>query len=252
MNNIDKIFVINFNNDNDKWNNCVNQFKTLKIDNYERINCNLINFNSIKKKNYVCFSHNFLKKKKFLDNVENYISFEYSLKMINLDIFKIAKNRNYDQILILEDNFLIKDNFFDNFDNILNEANQNYYGLLYLSNLFKSDNQIRYTDKLIKVYDNHESLAKCVNKRLFDKIIEGLENSKCELDKFFRDNIHKSKMKVNQGKVLNTFIINLQYCICCRIKAKYILSWLEVVIHQLISVKLEIVLYIYLYFIYNN
>ena len=27
---------------------------------------------------------------------------------------------------------------------------------------------------------------------------------------YTRDNIHKSKMKVNQGKVLNTFIINLQ------------------------------------------
>ena len=167
MNYIDKYFVINLNGDDIKWNNCLLEFKKNNIKNFERIIYKIPAYSAINNKFYKNFSHNFLIKKKLIKDIKEYITFEYAIKMAHLKIINNSIQKKYNQIVILEDNFKFKKNFKNNLNNILDDANRCYYGLLYLSNV-NNNNNVKYTDNLSLISDIHETISYCVNSRLFN------------------------------------------------------------------------------------
>ena len=188
---IDKIFVINLNGNEENWNRCLSELKKYKITNYERFIFNIPEFKSIKSKNYKNFSHNFLIKKKLINNIEEYIRFEYAIKMAHLKIIDLSIKKFYNEIIILEDAFAFKDNFNYEIDLILKEANKCYYGLLYLSDIDGKKEFFSYTSKLKIIKEIHETLAYSLSNRLFNIFKKTIINSDCELNKLIREDINE-------------------------------------------------------------
>ena len=188
---IDKIFVINLNGNEENWNRCLLEFKKNNITNFERFIFNIPEFKDIKSKNYRNFSHNFLIKKKIINNIEEYIRFEYAIKIAHLKIIDLSIKKFYNEIIILEDAFSFKNNFNYEIDLILNEANKCYYGLLYLSDIDKKKEFFSYTSKLKIIKEIHETLAYSLSNRLFNIFKKTIINSDCELNKLIRDNINE-------------------------------------------------------------
>ena len=109
MNNIDKIYIINLKERTDRWQNCLQQLNKYNITNFTRFDAIKPALNKI---NPIQYSKNNLKINK------KYIIGALGCKISHLNIIIHAKQNNYKQILILEDDFLLTNNFLDKFSTI--------------------------------------------------------------------------------------------------------------------------------------
>jgi hypothetical protein len=85
---------------------------------------------------------------------------------------------------------------------IFQEAEKNYFGVLYLSDINPTDNKEEYNESLKRIYGIHDNFAVCYNKRIFKKILELINNSSCELDKIFGEHINGKFMVFLSNPVL--------------------------------------------------
>lgn len=200
MNNIDKVFIINYNKE--KLDDCEKLLNTYNINDYEIIKFNDFDFSKANKKEYYNFSHKYLKLKKLISDENQYIKFECFLKYSVKNIINLSILKNYKNIMILEDNFIFSKNFFNDFKKIFQMAEENYFGVLYLSDINPTDNKEEYNESLKRIYGIHDNFAVCYNKRIFKKIIELINNSSCELDKIFGEHINGKFMVFLSNPVL--------------------------------------------------
>jgi hypothetical protein len=208
---IDQIFIINYNSN--KWDDCEKYLIEKNIKNYTKVDFIKKEFNSLDKRKYENFSHKYLKMKNLIKNTNDYIQFEYFLKETHLNIINISIEKKYNNILVLEDNFSFIDNFNDKFSNILKDAENNYFGFLYLSDLELNSEKIFYNDNLFKINGIHDTFAICYNKRIFNNLKISIEESKCEYDKLLFSKFIKKYMVFVSNSILivkrdNNNIIN--------------------------------------------
>jgi len=177
MNNIDKIYIINLKERNNRWKKCVEQLSKYNITNYER-------FDAIKpdlsKINPIQYSKNNLKINK------KYIIGALGCKLSHLNIITDAKLNNYKQILILEDDFLLTNNFIEKFSNISENIQTHNINIdmLYLGFSIVRQNPYKNTviNNLKKLTNGHTTHAYILNQSFYNTIIDEIANCYCEVD----------------------------------------------------------------------
>lgn len=187
MNNkFDKIFIINLDHRTDRWEQCVEQLKKYKITNYERFSAIKPNLNDYPKEYYN--RYNCPKRD------PHYKIGALGCKLSHYEIIKLSKERNYKNIVILEDDFLIKENIEDIFEKSFQELDFEWH-MLYLGGNHitkpqKIENKI-YLHKCIETYTTH---AYCMNYKLFDICLKMMNKSGSEIDVFYSKLQNKFKI----------------------------------------------------------
>lgn len=174
---IDQIYIINLKNRTDRWNICKEQLIKNNITNYKR-------FDAIRpdltKVNPIHYSKNNMKLSK------NYITGALGCKLSHLSVINDAKVNNYSKILILEDDFLLCNNFIEKYNNTIQNIDKNNinYNMLYLGFSIVRDNP--YIDTKInnlKILKNaHTTHAYILDKSFYDTIINEINTCYCEID----------------------------------------------------------------------
>lgn len=177
MNCIDHIYIINLESRSDRWQMCLEQLIKYNIKNYQRFNAIRPDLTKI---NPIEYSKNNMKLSK------NYIIGALGCKLSHLSIINDAKNHNYNKILILEDDFLLCNNFIEKYNNIIKNIQENNinYNMLYLGfslvrkNVFIDTN----INNLKKLTNAHTTHAYILDKSFYDIIINEINSCYCELD----------------------------------------------------------------------
>ena len=177
MNNVDKIYIINLNHRTDRWNECIKQLNKYNITNYERFNAIRNNFDDIHPNYY---------KNNNMKHSVNYIVGSMGCKFSHYNIIKNAKKNNYNNILILEDDFLFCDSFIDRYNKIMSDIEKEKIdvNMLYLG--FSIVRKDPYTDTVLpdlkKLNSAHTTHAYILKKNFYDTILNEIENCHCEID----------------------------------------------------------------------
>lgn len=104
----------------------------------------------------------------------------------HLKIIHHAKQNNYKQILILEDDFLLTNNFVDKLSTIYNKIrSQNIHiDMLYLGFSIIRKNAYENTtiENLKKVISGHATHAYILNQSFYNTVISEISNCYCEID----------------------------------------------------------------------
>jgi len=146
MNHIDHILCINLDSRKDRWAECVEEFKKLNIENLvER-------YPAIQNKIGIC-----------------------GCTMSHVNCIKIAKERNYKNILILEDDVVFNNNIFfevlyNAFDQLKSKNLQ--YDLIYLSSNLRGDDNKLIDKNLAKIVSAKAAHAYIVNSTIYDYIMD--------------------------------------------------------------------------------
>lgn len=205
---VDRIFIINLTSRKDRWNRISNHLDSIGIHNYERFNAIQPAYNNgITDSDILEFINSCGKSgKQLLKNIDintyNKLTFEYAkslnrtsqtnfikgsvgCKMSHVEIIKIAKQRNYNKILILEDDILFIKNYHIYFKQAVQDIINNKldYDLLYLStNNIKPYTHI--TDNLVRLEFALQTAGYIVPFKMYDYIINNALKF-AEIDVFF-------------------------------------------------------------------
>lgn len=180
----DKIFYINLEKDVDRNANMLKQFEKFGITNYERFEANTYNFIPAQE----CFRNFNIKEDRYVIN-------SLGCRASHLGVVKLAKERNYNKILILEDDI-----------EILLDPNE----LLRINNNILNDWDMLYFGGLIENYFRNQIVcahAYALNKTIFDDIINMCESSGMEIDNFYAKILHHMSYNNNQSGKYNIRIM---------------------------------------------
>jgi GR25 family glycosyltransferase involved in LPS biosynthesis len=177
MDKISKIYIINLKERTDRWKDCLIQLNKYNIENYERFEAIRPD---LKKIDPIQYSKNNLK----MD--EKYIIGALGCKLSHIEIIKNAKKNSYKQILILEDDFLLCENFIEKYNKIYSDIEKKKINIdiLYLGfSIVRKEPFIDTSiNNLKKVKSVHTTHAYIINYNFYDTILEELEKCHCEID----------------------------------------------------------------------
>lgn len=179
----DKIFIINLDNRPEKWEKCLENLKKHDIKNYERFSAIRPQISQVPVTYYnkLVFGH-------FKDDPK-YICGAVGCKMSHHTVIKMAKERNYKKILILEDDF----EFAENLDSVLADHEKLirnlpwdmlYFGGNHLTTLHHVNKNLY---RAISINTTH---AYAINSSIFDMVLDKLLVCGSEIDYFYRSQIH--------------------------------------------------------------
>lgn len=175
--NIDKIYIINLKERDDRWKKCIEQLSQYNITNYERFDAIIPDLNKIDPIQY---------SKNNMNINYKYIRGALGCKLSHIQIIIDANKNNYKQILILEDDFMFCNNFIDKYNDIILKIEQNKINIdmLYLGFSIVRENPYNDTEinNLKKITNGHTTHAYILNKSFYDTIINELKNCYCEID----------------------------------------------------------------------
>lgn len=184
LNFIDKIYIINLDERKDRYKKCLSQLNNYNITNFQRFSAIKPIFediNPIIYKNYSSYlSHD---KKKYIVGATG-------CKFSHRNIIKDAFEKNYENVLILEDDFLFSGNFAINLYYYIKKVKNINWDMLYLGGNNKSQSIDKYCiqtnmNKIYKCKDVKCTHAYIINKRLFPKILKDLETYSKEIDNYY-------------------------------------------------------------------
>lgn len=158
----DKIFYINLKRDVERNENVLSQFKEFNITNYERfeaIECTEVPDRTLWRN--------------FLEEDEKYVKGSIGCRDSNLAIIRLAKERNYKRILILEDDIFIVQDPSEIMK--MNEGNIDLANMFYFGGSVESN----FGGQIV------ESFAYAVKEVLFDDILNMAIPSGMEIDNFY-------------------------------------------------------------------
>lgn len=189
---VDKIFIINLDSRPDRMKNIEDNLKKNNIKNYERFSAIKVNPNEINIGDY----------SNMYRQTKGYIIGSVGCRNSHLGVIKLAKQRNYSRILILEDDMTFKKNYLTIFRKCINQCLKNnidYDMLLLYYNLFKPYKYI--SDNLIKVSKALSGVAYILTSKIFDKILNECEKYNIEIDTYYTKYIQSNN---------NSYCINPQ------------------------------------------
>ena len=177
MNKIDKIYIINLKERTDRWQHCLKQLNKYNITNFTRFDAVKPDLNKV---NPIQYSKNNLKLG------TKYIIGALGCKLSHLKIIIDANQNNYKQILILEDDFLLTNNFIQKFNDTIQNIHSNniHIDMLYLGfSIVRKDPYIDTNiDNLKKLTNGHTTHAYLLNRSFFQNIINEILKCYCEID----------------------------------------------------------------------
>ena len=158
----DKIFYINLEKDIDRNESIISQFNEFGITNYERIEAIQV----IDKQEFNTYRN-------FINTDERYILNSISCRLSHIKAIKLAKERNYKKILILEDDVLMLQNPNDILQ--MNRMTIELADMFYFGGL----QEPHYRGQVVEAH------AYCVNEKLYDDILNMAIPSGMEIDNFY-------------------------------------------------------------------
>jgi GR25 family glycosyltransferase involved in LPS biosynthesis len=180
----DKIFYINLRRDTFRNEHIISQFRRFEIMNYERIEAiELSELPSVDKY------------RNFIKNDSKYIIGSLSCRISHLKCIRIAKERGYSRILILEDDI----EFLENPHQLLTQNQEilNDWDMLYFGGLIEPF----FRNQIVGGY------AYAVKNTLFDDIINMAESSGMEIDNFYAKIIQHMSYNYNQSGKYNIRVV---------------------------------------------
>lgn len=182
---IDKIYIINLPEATNRWENCLEQLNKYNITNYERVNGHKINNINDINKDYL-FN---LKKKGFPTKT---IIGSYGCKLSHLEIMKSNLNNLNKNILVLEDDFIIKENFIENLKKNINDfkklSNYKTYKILYFGlSYFKNFKKTKIINNIYNVQNAYGGFAYLINTNYINDLYNHCINNNIEIDINIRD-----------------------------------------------------------------
>jgi GR25 family glycosyltransferase involved in LPS biosynthesis len=180
----DKIFYINLTRDIDRNEHMISQFQKFGIKNYERIEAQQVDM-----------LPELSKYRNFIKDTPEYIKGSIGCRASHLKCVKLAKERCYQRVLILEDDIL----FTENPDKLLT-----------INNDVLNDWDILYFGGLIEHFFRNQivcSHAYALKRSVFDDIINIAEVSGMEIDNFYAKILQHMSYNHNQSGKYNVRII---------------------------------------------
>jgi len=180
----DKIFYINLEKDKDRNASMISQFEKFGITNYERFNA---------------FTGGFIPNEHAYRNFNNkehrYVVNSLACRESHLSVIKIAKERGYKRILILEDDV----EFIDDPSTLLriNIGIINDWDMLYFGGYIENE----YRNQIVCAH------AYAVRDTIYDDIINMCNASGMEIDNFYAKILHHMSCNKNQSGKYNIRII---------------------------------------------
>lgn len=185
----DKIFYINMEKDSDRNLKMIEQFKQYGITNYQRVEG-------------VAPNHEFKAENIALSEIRNFIKCEakyiiggYFCRASHLKTIQYAKEKGYDRILILEDDAL----FLEDPNSLLNSNINllNDWDMLFFGGLVEP----HFRNQIVETH------AYCLNKKLYDDILNMAVPSGMEIDNFYAKIIQQMSYNYNQSGKYNIRMI---------------------------------------------
>jgi hypothetical protein len=192
----DKIFYINLAKDIDRNESIISQFNEFGITNYERIEAIQVS----EKQNFNTYRN-------FIKNDEKYVLNSIGCRHSHLKAIKLAKERNYKRVLILEDDVLMIQNPNDILQ--MNKMSIEIADMFYFGGL----QEPHYRGQVVGAY------AYSITNKLFDDIIEMAIPSGMEIDNFYAKILqHMSYNYNSRGQYnimmlqpFNTIVVNQNF-----------------------------------------
>ncbi len=182
-----KIFIINLDSRKDRWNECLKELKSAKIYNYERISASCVKYKDIDKKFITNYCPRFRGDPKYIEGA-------YGCKMSHYRVIKLAKERNYRSVLILEDDFKFRTGYQKKLTQVTNQFNfaEKDWDMVYFGGNIggrRSPNKNVQIEKISGVLTTH---AYAVHQSIYDKILNTCLLSKTEIDKYYKHTFGKT------------------------------------------------------------
>jgi len=174
----DRIFIINLDKRVDRWNKIILQLEQLKINNYERFSAIIPDIDNINKK----YFNNFTYPKSHKVTKQYYIG-AIGCKLSHYNIVKLCKQRNYKNVLILEDDVILNSNIDNRFRKIIQNNKDIDWDMLYLGGNYIKGNKIN--SSLFKIKKCLTTHAYAIKNILYDFILNNCLQSGTEIDVFY-------------------------------------------------------------------
>jgi GR25 family glycosyltransferase involved in LPS biosynthesis len=183
---IDNIFIINLAHRNDRKEHMINEMKKQNISNYEFFDAVKPSLNEVNEWNSNYCNH--VKKDVHPLKFDNYRIGCLGCMKSHIEVIKLSLERNYNNILILEDDTKFIDNFFKVFEYI--EQINNDYDMLYLSG--SHIGLTEYKGKNIRKISNTLTTGSyLITKNVMIYILNHINNYDKEIDSFYACDIQK-------------------------------------------------------------
>ena len=184
LNFIDKTYIINLDERKDRYLHCLSELNKYEIKNYERFSAIRPVFEEINNIIYADYSTH------LSHDTKKYIIGATGCKFSHRNIIKDAYEKNYENILILEDDFIFTNNFHNYLEDYLKKVKNIKWDMLYLGGNNKSQAIDKYCiktniDNIFKCKDVKCTHAYIINRRLFPKILKDLETYSKEIDNYY-------------------------------------------------------------------
>lgn len=180
----DKVFYINLKRDKERNENILNQFRLFNITNYERfeaVECTEIPDKSLWRN--------------FLEDDDKYVKGSIGCRDSNLGIIRLAKERGYKRILILEDDIIIVQDPSEIMK--INEGAIDTADMFY----FGGSIETNFRGQVV------ESFAYAVKEKLFDDILNIAIPSGMEIDNFYAKIIQHMSYNYNKSGKYNIALL---------------------------------------------
>lgn len=185
----DKIFIINRDSRNDRWEQLQNNLIKLNITNYERISAIEPIYNQINKKHYRNFTMFF--PIQYDIDLKTYITGSCGCKYSHIKVMKLAKKRGYKRILVLEDDAELLDNFEDVFFKAVEQL-PDKWDIVQLCGNYPHEDPPKISKNLLKIGTSFTTLAYMVTDKLFDTIINDCNDYGQEVDVYYIEKIYST------------------------------------------------------------
>lgn len=157
----DKIYCINLDRATDRWNLCQEQFNKYNID-VERFSAIEPSMGSFK-----------------------LLKGEIGCLQSHLEIIKKAKQNNYNNVLVLEDDFVFVDDFDKKFNDVIDDVPDNwnflYFSGNHVGNLFKINENI---SRMTYTLTTH---TYAVRSNMYDVLIPNISKMEKQVDNYYAD-----------------------------------------------------------------
>jgi GR25 family glycosyltransferase involved in LPS biosynthesis len=169
----DKAYCINLDKRPDRWvrvNKLFNDLGFTEIERYPGVDGNLLDLSTV--------SHN-----------HNLLKGELGILETHINLITEAKNNNYGNILILEDDVIFSNEIYE-LDKYMNSVPNDWDFIYFGGNHFYGEEPIRMNEKIIKL--NHTVALQCIaiKSTIYDKILSLLINRANQVDLYYAQ-LHK-------------------------------------------------------------
>ena len=184
----DRIFVINLDFRKDKWEIVTKNLSKMNIKNYERFSAIRPLYDEIDPR-YKQWFH----EKNHSDGTdETYSIGALGCKLSHLNIIKLARERNYKKILVLEDDVEFRDDALFVFNKALTQlfklSNPSWDMLYFTGN--HGNRYVKVDDNLIRIYGSYSTVGYAVSNNLFNFILNNAYNYFKHIDIFYKEKVH--------------------------------------------------------------